>query len=45
MKNVFSLICGELGQILDEATSALDNKSEAIVQKAMDNLMRTKLFL
>lgn len=25
--------------ILDEATSALDNKSEAIVQKAIDNLM------
>lgn len=28
--------------ILDEATSALDNKSEAIVQKALDNLMRNK---
>ena len=26
--------------ILDEATSALDNKSEAIVQKAIDNLMK-----
>ena len=26
--------------ILDEATSALDNESEAIVQKAMDNLMQ-----
>ena len=26
--------------ILDEATSALDNESEAIVQKAMDNLMK-----
>ncbi|MDR1007958.1 MAG: ABC transporter ATP-binding protein/permease [Campylobacteraceae bacterium] len=26
--------------ILDEATSALDNKSEAIVQKAINNLMR-----
>ena len=25
--------------ILDEATSALDNKSEAIVQQAIDNLM------
>ena len=25
--------------ILDEATSALDNKSEAMVQKAIDNLM------
>ncbi len=25
--------------ILDEATSALDNKSEAVVQKAIDNLM------
>ena len=28
--------------ILDEATSALDNESEAIVQKALDNLMRNK---
>lgn len=28
--------------ILDEATSALDNKSEAIVQKALDNLMTSK---
>ena len=28
--------------ILDEATSALDNKSEAIVQKAIDNLMKDK---
>ena len=28
--------------ILDEATSALDNESEAIVQKAMDNLMINK---
>lgn len=28
--------------ILDEATSALDNKSEAIVQKAIDNLMQSK---
>lgn len=28
--------------ILDEATSALDNKSEAIVQKAIDNLMANK---
>ncbi|MCQ2410600.1 MAG: ATP-binding cassette domain-containing protein [Elusimicrobiaceae bacterium] len=28
--------------ILDEATSALDNKSEAIVQKALDNLMRNR---
>ncbi len=28
--------------ILDEATSALDNESEAIVQKAMDNLMKNK---
>lgn len=28
--------------ILDEATSALDNKSEAVVQKALDNLMRNK---
>ena len=28
--------------ILDEATSALDNESEAIVQKAMDNLMKER---
>ena len=28
--------------ILDEATSALDNKSESIVQKAIDNLMKDK---
>lgn len=28
--------------ILDEATSALDNESEAIVQKALDNLMINK---
>ena len=28
--------------ILDEATSALDNESEAIVQKALDNLMKNK---
>lgn len=28
--------------ILDEATSALDNESEAIVQKALDNLMENK---
>ncbi len=28
--------------ILDEATSALDNKSEAIVQKAIDNLMEDR---
>lgn len=28
--------------ILDEATSALDNESEAIVQKAIDNLMKDK---
>ena len=28
--------------ILDEATSALDNKSEAIVQQAIDNLMKDK---
>ncbi len=28
--------------ILDEATSALDNKSEAIVQKALENLMKDK---
>lgn len=31
--------------ILDEATSALDNKSEAIVQKAIDNLMQDKTVL
>ena len=28
--------------ILDEATSALDNKSEAVVQKALDNLIANK---
>ncbi|MBR2069468.1 MAG: ATP-binding cassette domain-containing protein [Candidatus Gastranaerophilales bacterium] len=28
--------------VLDEATSALDNKSEKIVQKALDNLMKNK---
>ncbi len=28
--------------VLDEATSALDNKSEAIVQKALDNLIKNK---
>ena len=28
--------------ILDEATSALDNKSEAIVQKALDNLIQNR---
>ena len=28
--------------ILDEATSALDNKSEAVVQKAIDNLMKNR---
>lgn len=28
--------------ILDEATSALDNKSEAIVQKALENLMKNR---
>ena len=28
--------------ILDEATSALDNKAEAIVQKAIDNLMKDR---
>ena len=31
--------------ILDEATSALDNKSEAIVQRAIDNLMQDKTVL
>ncbi len=28
--------------ILDEATSALDNKSEAVVQKAINNLMKDR---
>ena len=28
--------------VLDEATSALDNKSERVVQQAIDNLMRDK---
>ena len=28
--------------ILDEATSALDNKAEAVVQKAIDNLMQDR---
>lgn len=28
--------------VLDEATSALDNKSEAVVQKALDNLMKDR---
>jgi subfamily B ATP-binding cassette protein MsbA len=28
--------------ILDEATSALDTESEAIVQKALDNLMQDR---
>lgn len=31
--------------ILDEATSALDNKSEKVVQKAIDNLMKNKTVL
>lgn len=31
--------------ILDEATSALDNKSEAVVQKAIDNLMQDRTVL
>lgn len=31
--------------ILDEATSALDNKSEAIVQQAIDNLMENRTVL
>jgi subfamily B ATP-binding cassette protein MsbA len=31
--------------ILDEATSALDNKSEAVVQKAIDNLMKDRAAL
>ena len=29
--------------ILDEATSALDNKSEAVVQKAIENLMQDRM--
>ena len=28
--------------VLDEATSALDNESEAVVQKALDNLMQNR---
>ena len=28
--------------ILDEATSALDNKSEQVVQQALDNLMKNR---
>ena len=28
--------------VLDEATSALDNKSERVVQQAIDNLMKDK---
>ena len=31
--------------ILDEATSALDNKSEAVVQKAINNLMKNRTVL
>ncbi len=31
--------------ILDEATSALDNKSEQVVQRAIENLMRNKTVL
>lgn len=31
--------------ILDEATSALDNKSEKVVQEALDNLMKNKTVL
>ncbi len=31
--------------ILDEATSALDNKSEKVVQKAIDNLMKDRTVL
>jgi subfamily B ATP-binding cassette protein MsbA len=31
--------------ILDEATSSLDNRSEAIVQRALDNLMRHRTVL
>ena len=31
--------------VLDEATSALDNKSEAVVQQAIDNLMKNRTVL
>lgn len=31
--------------VLDEATSALDNKSEAVVQQAIDNLMKDRTVL
>jgi ABC-type multidrug transport system fused ATPase/permease subunit len=31
--------------ILDEATSSLDNRSETIVQRALDNLMRHRTVL
>ena len=31
--------------VLDEATSALDNKSEAVVQRAIDNLMKDRTVL
>ena len=31
--------------ILEEATSALDNKSEAVVQQAIDNLMKNRTVL
>ena len=31
--------------ILDEATSALDNESEALVQAALDNLMKNRTCL
>ena len=31
--------------ILDEATSALDNKSEAVVQQAINNLMKDRTVL
>ena len=36
------LINNKMCLILDEATSGLDNESEAIVQKAMDNLMKDR---
>ena len=31
--------------VLDEATSALDNKAEAVVQQAIDNLMKDRTVL
>ena len=36
---------GQKQRILDEATSALDNKSEAVVQQAIENLMKDRTVL